>query len=271
MSKQNFSQNLRSLCNQHRSVAYVCRSLEINRQQFNKYLSGQVFPSKHNLSRICTFFQVSEDQLLFDISEFQSRTSSKSKPLSGSHRGRIDHIIDNLPVDLEALAEYAGYYYNHSHSLGFPGKIVRCLTHIYRDGDRFYSKTIEHLWDKENPEDRNIRFRYSGIVVYIAGRIFITEYEMLTRHNICHTILFPSYRNVIDNLSGLLCGVGSMNSHMPLSTRVEWTFLGKDIDKRKALTGCGLFNFDSDQINKKDKDRIHTEILPHEHMLTARD
>jgi hypothetical protein len=271
MSKQNFAQNLRSLCNQHRSVAHVCRSLEINRQQFNKYLSGQIFPSKHNLSRISVFFQVSEDQLLLSGVEFNRSLSMKSEPQSRSSAGRIDRILDSLPVDLEALSEYEGYYYNHSHSLGFPGKIVRCLTHLYRDGDRFYSKTIEHLWDKENPENRNVRFRYSGIVVYIAGRIFITEYEMLAKHNICHTILFPSYRNVIDNLSGLLCGVGSMNSHMPLSTRVEWTFLGKDIDKRKALKGCGLFNLDSQQIDKKIKDRIQTEILPHQHMLTARD
>jgi hypothetical protein len=271
MSKHNFAQNLRSLCNQHRSVAQVCRSIVINRQQFNKYLSGQIFPSKHNLSRICEFFKTSQDQLLLDVAEFNRQAVTKLEPRSQSSIGRIDAIIDSLPVDIQALSNYEGYYYNHSYSLGFPGKIVRCLTHIYRDDDRFYSKTIEHLWDKDVKETSKIRFRYSGIVVHIAGRIFMTETEMLTKLNICHTILYPNYRNVIDNLSGLLCGVGSMNSHMPLSTRVELTFLGKDINKRKALNGCGLYNLDSDQIDKKIRDRIKCEILPHEYMLTARD
>ena len=35
------SKNLRLLCAQHGSIARVCREIEINRQQFNRYLSGE--------------------------------------------------------------------------------------------------------------------------------------------------------------------------------------------------------------------------------------
>ena len=43
MANENFSTNLRSICNEQISVAHVCRKMEINRQQFNKYLSGQIY------------------------------------------------------------------------------------------------------------------------------------------------------------------------------------------------------------------------------------
>ncbi len=107
--------------------------------------------------------------------------------------------------------------------------------------------------------------------MYLGDRIFITEVEMLTRNVICHTILFPSYRNVVDRLSGISTGVGSINSHMPKATRVEFKFLGKQIDIREALNGCGLFDLDSDSIDSGIRERIDNELTEQEYMLTARD
>ena len=46
--------NLRQLCRQRRSTSEVCRAIGINRQQFNKYLSGAAVPSSFNLARIAT-------------------------------------------------------------------------------------------------------------------------------------------------------------------------------------------------------------------------
>lgn len=243
----------------------------MNRQQFNKYLSGQIYPSKHNLGRICHFFKLTEEQLCLNPNEFLQLTSSMSGSEDSAVSGHIEHAIESLPVDIEALSRYEGYYYSHFYALGFPGSIIRSLIHIYRDKNRFYSKTVEHLWDKDKPNSRHHRFKYEGIVLYVGGRIFITEYETLTRQNICHTILFPSYRNVVDTISGITCGVGSLNSHMPLSTRVEMRFLGKQVDLRDALNGCRLFDADSEAIGQDLKDRIKSDILPHEFMLTARD
>lgn len=244
----------------------------MNRQQFNKYLSGQIYPSKHNLGRIGHFFKLTEEQLCLDPAEFIRLNVNTTAPSDPALSGHIDRAIESLPVDIEALSLYEGFYYTHFHALGFPGSIIRSLIHIYRDNDRFYSKSIEHLWDKNKPgSTRRHRFKYKGVVLYIAGRIFITEYETLAKNNICHTILFPTFRNVVDSLSGITCGVGSLSSHMPLSTRVEMTFLGKEVDLREALRGCSLLPVDSEGIDPMIKERIKSEILPHEFMLTARD
>ena len=61
---EDFRKNLRFLCGMYKSVAEVCRRIDINRQQFNKYLGGQAVPSSYNLRKICTFFGVDEDKIL---------------------------------------------------------------------------------------------------------------------------------------------------------------------------------------------------------------
>lgn len=271
MSNPNFAVNLRTLCNRHRSVAHVCRSLEMNRQQFNKYLSGQIYPSRHNLERICYFFKIDENQFSLAAPEFERVTADKFKQPEEVAHGVLDSVVDSLANDIEALSRYEGYYYSYFHALGFPSFLIRSLLHLFRDGDRFYTKSIEHLWQKDKPKNNRTRFKYKGMAFYMADRIFITEYETFTRQTICQTILFPSYRNTISTLSGITTGVGSLNSHMPKSTRVEFEFLGKQIDLRKALKGCGLYDLESDQIDAEIKARVDNKILAHEFMLTAQD
>jgi len=271
MPNSNFAVNLRSLCNHYRSVAHVCRSLEMNRQQFNKYLSGQIYPSRHNLERICHFFKVDENQFSFEASEFERFSADRFKQAKPDARGLLDSVVDSLANDCEALSRYEGYYYAYFHALGFPGFLIRSLIHLYRDGDRFYTKSIEHLWQKDKPKNHRTRFKYKGMAFYMADRIFITEFETFTRHTICQTILFPSYRNTIATLSGITTGVGSLNSHMPKSTRVEYEFLGKQVNLRDALKGCGLYDLESDLIDAEIKERVDNKILDHEFMLTALD
>ena len=94
---------------------------------------------------------------------------------------------------------------------------------------------------------------------------------MLTKSAVCHTILFPSYRNIIDTLSGITTGVGSINSHMPKATRVEYQFLGKQVEIKETLRGCGLFNLDSELIDSDIRERINNEMTDQEYMLIARD
>ena len=271
MSHQNFSTNLRLVCDQYRSVAQVCRSMEMNRQQFNKYLSGQIYPSKHNLARICKFSKFSEDQLNLPTAEFEKLLDESPVRSQEAATSEIEKLIDTLPDPGEVLSRYEGYYYSHFHALGFPGYLVRSLIHIYRHKNRFYSRNTEHLWNKEKKDAHRDRFKYKGIVMYLGDRIFITEVEMLTKNAICHTILFPSYRNVVDTLSGITTGVGSINSHMPKATRVEMKYLGKQVDLKETLDGCGLFSLDSESVDADIRERIDNEMSDQKFMLTARD
>ena len=259
------------MCDRYRSVAEVCRSLEMNRQQFNKYLSGKIYPSKHNLARICAFFKLSEEQLNLESARFRELLSETFQAPAGTGSSLLEQAVDSLPNSVDALARYEGYYYSHFHALGFPGNLVRGLVQIYRHQDRHYTRNIEHLWRHDRQDSSRRRFKYRGIALYLGDRIFITEHEVLTGNAICQTILFPSYRNVVDTLSGITMGVGSINSHMPKATRVEFQYLGKEVDRKQVLSGVGLFALDSPLIDTEIRERIDNELTEQQYMLTARD
>jgi len=78
---RNFADNLRALCTRHGSIAAVCRSLGMNRQQFNKYLSGSTLPNVATLEKICGFFRIESESLFHDPAGFQQ--PNRAPPLGG--------------------------------------------------------------------------------------------------------------------------------------------------------------------------------------------
>ena len=271
MPHENFSNSLRIVCDKQISVAHVCRKMEINRQQFNKYLSGQIYPSKFNLNKICQYFQLSEEEFNLKSSEFRQIAPKSLQSESNLEKIELNNIIDSISSHSKDLSRYEGYYYSYFHSPEFPGYINRSLIHIYQYENMFYSTSIEHLWDKENGDTHRNRFKYKGAVFYLGDRIFITEVETLTHNVIHHTILCPSYMNIVDSLSGVSMGVSSRTSHVPAAMRIEFKYLGKQINIREVLRNCGLFKLNTKLIDSNIIARINNEINDQEYMLRAYD
>ena len=71
---RNFADNLRAMCARQGSIAAVCRALGMNRQQFNKYLSGSTLPSAATLEKICSFFRIESGTLFHDPARLQKPT-----------------------------------------------------------------------------------------------------------------------------------------------------------------------------------------------------
>jgi len=67
-----FSRNLRLLASKERSITELCRTLRINRTQFNRYLSGEVSPRPLILHKICEHFKVDARILLEPLKDLQS-------------------------------------------------------------------------------------------------------------------------------------------------------------------------------------------------------
>jgi transcriptional regulator with XRE-family HTH domain len=70
----NFAENLWALAVRNESIAKTCRDLGINRQPFNKYLSGNVLPNAATLGRITNFFNIDALEL------FKPPNSDPTKP-----------------------------------------------------------------------------------------------------------------------------------------------------------------------------------------------
>jgi transcriptional regulator with XRE-family HTH domain len=56
--------NLRQLCAEVTSISDLCRTIGVNRTQFNRYLTGTAFPRPDVLFRICHHFNVDANILL---------------------------------------------------------------------------------------------------------------------------------------------------------------------------------------------------------------
>jgi transcriptional regulator with XRE-family HTH domain len=254
--------NLTLLCSYHLSIADVCRRLEINRQQFNKYLSGASHPSRHNMRRICDFFGVTESELLMEPQQFENIVSLKRRPIEQDELNKPLRHLDRLYQHSQGLDKYIGYYFRYFYSFGNPGQVIRSLVSVYKEDERFFWKNIELLRDPETGRSHGVN-KYDGAVFYLADRIYIIEYESIEVNSITQATLYPSHRSRLDTLVGIQTGGPIRRGRKPGASRVALEYLGRDINLRQAMKRIGLFKteggFIRDEILALIENRMHDD------------
>lgn len=263
---EEFRQNLSLLCGYYPSIAETCRKLGINRQQFNKYLSGQSYPSRHNMRRICDFFGVSESELLMEPQQFEDIVALKRKPVDMGALSKPLRHLDRLYQRSQGMDKYLGYYFRYFYSFGNPGKVIRSLAFIYKEDGAFYWKNIELLRDPQTRKSWGLN-KYEGAIFYLADRIYILEYETLERNSITKAAFYPSHRSRLETLVGIQTGGPTRRGRKPGASRVALEYLGRQIDLRQALLRTGLFDPNEGTIRREMLDLIGNEIAPGTHVL----
>lgn len=92
-----FSRNLQQLVADQPSISSVCRTLGINRTQFNRYLSGEAHPRPEVLARMCSHFGCDGRILLTPLDEIR-RQQAESWPFPPDpdpflvYRTGFDHV-----------------------------------------------------------------------------------------------------------------------------------------------------------------------------------
>lgn len=239
-AQREFCANLRMLCSYYRSVADVCRKLNLNRAQFNRYLNGTSRPSNHTLERICDFFGVEPSEIYLPHEHFHQIVQVRPKQ-RGERVAYAGHIARLQRQGSGKFDKYLGYYYEYYHSVSAPGKVLRGLVHIFTHEGVIYHERLERFPQHANL-DETCKCKYVGGTFYLNDRIFLIDYESLTGNEITQTILFPTHKNKVARLSGLMLGVSSSNQRAIACARVVFEFLGKSIDTRTAMRLCGLFD-----------------------------
>lgn len=123
--------NLRKLCQDVPSISELCRTIGVNRTQFNRYLSGAAFPRPDVLFRICRHFGVDANILLQHLDNPAVKTPS-ALPAAGrvviEHRRPFDHYL--LPD---------GIYRYWRKSFRQPGRAYCGMAIIYtKDGAKLW-------------------------------------------------------------------------------------------------------------------------------------
>jgi transcriptional regulator with XRE-family HTH domain len=262
--KSNFSINLSRLCRNFRSIAEICRELDVNRQQFNKYISGTVRPSAFNLQKILDFFEINEDVMNLPPNKFiESLHSRKSKSGANDFSDNIFGNIENS--NNESMDRHLGYYFVYHKSPSFPKRIFRSITHFFRVGDLVFSKGLERFVAAERPALPITVSKERGRVDYADDRIYIYEYSQYIHKSRSLVILYPTYRPRPNLLCGVFVSVSSGAGRQPFSSRVVYEYMGLTPNLRSMISLAGLYPEDStgicEEIRRKCQNAREEEIL----------
>lgn len=246
----NFSQNLRTVCTYYSSISDVCRRLNINRQQFNKYLSGGAHPSQHNMHRICEFFGVDEDEIRLPEGAFKKLINMRPRD---RYRQNTDapfmpHLLKLLEQGRDRKDQYEGYYYRYYCSGARPDHIVKALFYLGKSGENFYSNSITRYTTEDNGRKTNTRYRYLGVPILIEDRLYLFEYDPAGKDVLTSTVVYGAFRGRVDILVGIQTNVAGKRSRAPSAGNVVFEYLGKTTKIRQALSGCGIFEWETPSI-----------------------
>jgi transcriptional regulator with XRE-family HTH domain len=122
-----FAENLRRACLRYRTIAEICAGIGINRQQFNKYLSGSAMPNPVTLERICRFLNIEAGTL------FQSpgHASSSNPAVPKSKSELFGLLVGNPQLDRQVSGLPDGDYFCYSQYPNLPGMVIRSLLHVW--------------------------------------------------------------------------------------------------------------------------------------------
>jgi len=255
-----FAENLAHLSSFHPSIAEVCRRIGLNRQQFNKYLSGRSRPSRANLRRICDFFGVTESEILLEPSQLRSLVSVRRPPVAEVRPGAPLAHLERLRRRSGGLERYVGYYFRYFYSFSNPGLIMKSLGRLRIVEGQACWKNVELVRDEGRGPARIVA-KYEGAAFLLTNRIYVVEYETMQLNNVTQMTLYPSYHNRIGQLTGIQTGGPTRRGRPPGASKVLLEHLGQRIDVKKALYASGLFRPDHPAI-PNGVDRLIRNVVP---------
>ena len=96
---------------------------------------------------------------------------------------------------------------------------------------------------------RPVACKYTGFVNSVADRLHLLDQETGTGSELSHTIRYLSYRNRVQVLKAVTMGLPGADTHHATDSPVLGEALGRSVNIRPALKGCGLEAPDSPAVS----------------------
>ncbi len=224
---ENFGDNLRFLCDRHGSISNICRKIKINRQQFNKYLSGLHLPSVQNQRLIANYFSLSTSILFIAPEEFRTLMEGNYFYAMDALRNatKMTTFLETALVDEHADGDdYIGIYDRYQYSSIYKGKILRSAYCIYKNRDFLQHYYIERFPSFDRPQKADYVFKYHGFTIPMLGRIFSVDFEAVQKNEMTFGIYAPVQRSAKNFMFGITSGIAATMLRPPYATKVAMHF-----------------------------------------------
>ncbi|WP_271022288.1 helix-turn-helix transcriptional regulator [Rhizobium sp. RCAM05973] len=237
--------NLRTLCDRHGSVAAVCRKLNVNRQQFNKYLSGAHAPSATNLKIIANYFGLSVPILFADPDEFRTLVDGNFFHAMATARQlpEFSRFVSNMIVENNSdRNDIVGVYDRYQYSSIYKGFVLRSAFCIYQNKEFLQHYYIERFPSFDNPRKIEYVFKYYGFCFPVADRLFTADFEGIQSNELTFGVYAQVKRNSKKFMFGISSGIAATVFRQPYSTKVALHFRGPGLIRREHLNSLTVMD-----------------------------
>lgn len=239
---ESFAKQLRLHCARKGSIAQLCKATGINRQQFNKYLAGQMLPGARTMRKICSYLGVSEEQLMTGSVPPAAQDPAPPEIDLGTLFPHIAAVQAGQPAR-DPLQN--GFYRAFFPVRSQPGLVACWLVHIAEGPGGTQVHTCRNRF--QNGAALGFaadRITYGGPVIYGAGDAALmgTARSPLSLKGIIFVNLNPLVER--DYFSAMVL---TRRPDGPLALSGALQFLGHGCTPRSALSGIGLLDLDDPQ------------------------
>jgi hypothetical protein len=229
--RTNLQKNLVLLVESCSSVAGLCRTLDINRQQFNKYLAGQHAPSHKVLQKISRHFMMEVPDLYRQPADFKQfyEGFESELPMGLRSSSQFATFLPFAKASVEPLRDYLGVYYRYHNSSIYKGRILRSVTCLYEAESTIQHVTVERFPLLDGSGKTGYSFTYYGFCFLIGDRIFMVDFEGQQQNELTFSILTASCRAW---------------PHLPIANRFQPdSRLASAIREKSARSICAMRQF----------------------------
>lgn len=240
----NIALNLSYLAGRFSSIAEFCRTLSINRQQFNKYAAGQHNPARKIIQRIAQYFAIEPEDLLLPTSELKKKLGNKdvAPPFDLSDAPVLAETLPLLEKSLETGSNLPGIYYKFHNCPLNKGTILKSIVWIYSKSNSLRYVTLERFVSLDGTGKFEYKFTYHGVCTVLADRIFMVDIESKLKNEISTTILSQQHRRPNRFFYGLYTGVAATSSRPPFSTRTAFQYVSSEKLQRHHLYDAAILD-----------------------------
>jgi transcriptional regulator with XRE-family HTH domain len=246
----NFGTNLLSLCKSDQSFAHICRELGINRQQFNKYKSGQHLPSRRNIAAISAYFGVSEKDLFLEPVAFNRIYGSRDNAMLriANYAAGFRGCNEAVKTTADRIRDIVGVHLRYQISSIYAGRVLRSVQCFYvRDGLLFYDY-VERFNSLDIGSKHAFTFRYRGVCTFLDGKLYMFDLESAQQNEHTFAIMTPIARKPREFIFGITSGVAASMSREAFATRLALRKVDNGPLRPSHVRQGSTLPFDSEEI-----------------------